>query len=97
MSPKVQSRLYAVIEGRVQGVGFRSFVLDKADELELTGWVRNTYRGNVEVLAEGPRFALEELLTALKKGPSTAYVTKVLESWSEATGEFRFFGVEHTV
>jgi len=97
MSSNEQSRLYAVIEGRVQGVGFRGFVLDKADELELTGWVRNTYQGNVEVLAEGPRFALEELLKALKKGPGTAYVTKVSEKWSEATGEFRFFGVEHTV
>jgi acylphosphatase len=97
MSLPQKSRLYAVIEGRVQGVGFRSFVLDKADELELTGWVRNTYKGNVEVLAEGPRFALEELLIALKKGPNTAYVTNVRESWTEPTGEYRFFGVEHTV
>jgi acylphosphatase len=97
MSLQLKSRLYTVIEGRVQGVGFRSFVLDKADELELTGWVRNTYTGNVEVLAEGPRFALEELLIALKKGPNTAYVTNVRASWTEATGEYRFFGVEHTV
>lgn len=97
MSLEEQSRLYAVIEGRVQGVGFRSFVLDKADELNLTGWVRNTYQGNVEVLAEGPRFALEELLETLKKGPNTAYVTKVRQSWSDATGEYRFFGVEHTM
>jgi acylphosphatase len=97
MSPEEQSRLYAVVEGRVQGVGFRSFVLDKADELSLTGWVRNTRQGYVEVLAEGPHFALEELLAALKKGPNTAYVTKVRHSWSEATGEYRFFGVEHTI
>ena len=97
MSPEGQNRLYAVIEGRVQGVGFRSFVLDRAEELGLTGWVRNTRQGTVEVLAEGPRFALEELLTTLKKGPNTAYVTKVRESWTEATGEYRFFGVEHTI
>jgi acylphosphatase len=97
MSLQQKSRLYAVIEGRVQGVGFRSFVLDKADELELTGWVRNTFTGNVEVLAEGPHFALEELLIALKKGPNTAYVTNVRDSWTEATGEYRFFGVEHTI
>ena len=97
MSSVEQSRLYAVIEGRVQGVGFRSFVLDRAEELDLTGWVRNTRQGNVEVLAEGPRFALEELLTVLKKGPNTAYVTRVKESWTKASGEFRFFGVEYTV
>jgi acylphosphatase len=97
MSPVEQSRLYAVIEGRVQGVGFRSFVMDRAEELNLTGWVRNTRQGNVEVLAEGPRFALEELLTGLKKGPNTAYVTRVKESWTEASGEYRFFGVEHTI
>ena len=92
-----QSRLYAVVEGQVQGVGFRSFVLDKAEELGLTGWVRNTRQGNVEVLAEGPRFALEDLLSGLKKGPSMAHVSRVRESWSESTGEYRFFGVEHTI
>ncbi|MDR3578290.1 MAG: acylphosphatase [Anaerolineaceae bacterium] len=97
MSEEEQKRLFAVVEGRVQGVGFRSFVLDKAEELDLTGWVRNTRLGNVEVLAEGRRFALDEFLKALKKGPNTAYVTNVRESWSEATGEFRLFGVEYTV
>jgi acylphosphatase len=97
MSPEENKRLYAVVKGRVQGVGFRSFVMDKADELNLTGWVRNTRQGNVEVLAEGPQFALEELLAALKKGPNTAYVAKIQQSWTEATGEYRFFGVEHNI
>ncbi len=91
------TRLHAVVEGLVQGVGFRQFVLMKAIELDLVGWVRNTYDGNVEVLAEGPRFALDELLDALQKGPRSAFVTKISQDWLPATGEFVDFEVRRTV
>jgi acylphosphatase len=86
-------RLHAVVEGSVQGVGFRGYVLEKAQLLSLTGWVRNCWNGNVEVLAEGPQLSLENLLEGLKKGPSMSHVTNVQIEWSTATGEFSSFFV----
>ncbi len=84
-------RLHAYIDGRVQGVGFRAFVLDQAQSMNLNGWVRNTYHGLVEVTAEGPRLALEQLLDKLRTGPRMAYVSEVQTEWSAATGEFPLF------
>jgi acylphosphatase len=89
-------RLRAVISGRVQGVGFRAFVIDRASRLDLNGWVRNTYEGDVEVLAEGPRAALAMLLGELRSGPRGAYVTGLKEEWQPATGEFSGFDVLRT-
>lgn len=87
------SRLHAWVEGRVQGVGFRYFVVENATALELTGWVRNTLSGQVEVLAEGPRGALEQLLELLRRGPRSAFVTDVRQEWGPASGEFSYFTV----
>jgi acylphosphatase len=90
------ARLHTVIEGHVQGVGFRYFVLNKAQQLNLTGWVRNTLEGNVEVLAEGEQDQLIELLEALHKGPRSAFVTNLKEQWETPLGEFTKFGVGST-
>jgi acylphosphatase len=90
------SRLHATVEGRVQGVGFRYYVQERAEVLELTGWVRNCWDGSVEVLAEGDREKLEKLLTALHRGPASAYVTEVKVNWQAATGEFPRFSVRMT-
>lgn len=88
-------RLKATIYGRVQGVGFRVFVQDKARALGLTGYARNKYSPQryVEVVAEGPRPALETLLRYLQRGPSLAYVERVDVQWGPATGEFHGFRV----
>ncbi len=90
-------RLHAIVEGRVQGVGFRAFVLDWANSLGLKGWVRNRWDENVEVVAEGSREKLERFLTALQRGPSLAYVSEVKVEWLEASGEFRDFRTSATV
>lgn len=90
-------RLHALIEGRVQGVGFRYFVIRMADEKGLQGWVRNRHNGKVEVLAEGPFLALESLLQALRRGPSVGLVRNVTYEWSVASGEFTSFSVRGTV
>ncbi|HRN49962.1 MAG TPA: acylphosphatase [Anaerolineales bacterium] len=58
---QVSERMTALVSGGVQGVGFRYFVWQQARSLALTGWVRNLHSGSVDVLAEGPRPALEQL------------------------------------
>jgi len=90
------TRLHATVEGRVQGVGFRYFVLEAAETLGLTGWVRNRWDESVEVLAEGERQALEKLLEALRRGPRAAFVTRVQADWDTASGEFADFRVKPT-
>ena len=79
--------------GRVQGVGFRYFVLREAMVLELCGWVANTPEGGVRCVAEGPRASLELLLDRLREGPPAAIVERVSEAWMPATGTFGTFGV----
>lgn len=90
-------RLHAVVEGYVQGVGFRAFVLEYAHQLGVTGWVRNRWDTSVEVCAEGERAALERLLAALKRGPSAAYVREVHVEWQAASGEFKDFRVRSSL
>ena len=71
--------LHFLIQGRVQGVGFRWFVHREASELELRGWVRNTEDGDVEVVASGSAGDLDELRTGLRKGPRGSRVDRILE------------------
>jgi acylphosphatase len=91
------ARLHALVEGRVQGVGYRQFVFEIASMLNLKGWVRNRRDGSVEVIAEGPREILDKLFTALHKGPRMSYVTGVHPQWLAATGEFASFQVRSTI
>jgi acylphosphatase len=68
-----------LVQGRVQGVGFRWFVHKEAAELGLRGWVRNTEEGHVEVVAAGARQELAELRRALDRGSRGSRVDRVLE------------------
>jgi acylphosphatase len=92
--PEMQ-RLNAIVDGRVQGVGFRFFVLQQAVALGLTGWVRNLHDGMVEVLAEGDIADLQDLLVALQEGPQAAFVRDVKFHYVPATGEFRDFHIRY--
>ncbi len=81
----VSSRAVRVrISGRVQGVGFRAWVLHRAIELDLHGWVRNLTDGRVEILLSGPEPAITALIDLCWSGPSASAVTDVV--LSEATG-----------
>ena len=79
-------RLDATVIGRVQGVGFRWFVLDAARGLGLPGWVANEADGSVRCVAEGSRFALEALLRELATGPLNSHVERVVPRWGPAGG-----------
>jgi acylphosphatase len=85
--------LHFLIQGRVQGVGFRWFVQREASELALRGWVRNTEDGHVEVVAAGDAEDLAELRASLHKGPRGSRVDQVVEhslAESEAEGLTNF-------
>jgi acylphosphatase len=87
-------RMRAIVKGIVQGVGFRYFTVYQAQRIGgITGYVRNLRNGNVEVVAEGEREKLEQLLAQLRKGPTGAHVTGVDVFWENPTGEFTNFGI----
>lgn len=88
-----RERLEATVRGRVQGVGFRYFVLRVASQGGLSGWVANEQDGTVRVVAEGPRPALDSLLAELQEGPRGARVDDVATSWLPANGGMHGFGV----
>jgi acylphosphatase len=86
-------RLHAVITGEVQGVGFRFFLIRHADALGLSGWVRNRDDGAVELVAEGSRLDLEQLLRYAGEGPRMARVARVDADWSVAAGGLERFDI----
>lgn len=97
MSNEQQTRFHATVHGRVQGVGFRAYVIDCGQALGVTGWARNRWNGTVEVVAEGEPQKLERLLEAIRRGPRMSLVTKVDVEWEQAIGEFKSFGVRSTI
>jgi acylphosphatase len=86
-------RLEAKIHGHVQGVGFRLFVLRRAQALGLAGWVANRPDGSVAVVAEGSADVLEQLLDLLRDGPRGAEVSRVEVDRGPARGESPGFDV----
>ena len=81
------------IIGRVQGVYFRTSTVAQAQHLGVTGSVANAPDGSVEVVAEGTRARIEELVAWCRRGPSGAKVTNVEVRWEIATCEFTSFGI----
>jgi len=90
---KMKARAHIFVSGRVQGVFFRDHTQRWASLLNLTGWVRNLWDGRVEVLAEGDKKNIEELIDRLKGGPPLAQVEDVDVSWEEYRGEFEDFRI----
>jgi acylphosphatase len=86
-------RLHSKIYGRVQGVSFRYYTVLRAKELNVQGWVQNRDDGSVEVMAEGTREQLEDLLEYLHIGPVGAHVSRVEVEWGEASNQFGDFNV----
>jgi acylphosphatase len=86
-------RLEAVVRGRVQGVGYRYFVMRLALSLDLVGWVANEADGSVRCVVEGAPEALELLEGALRDGPMGAIVDTVSAIRMDATEAFTRFEV----
>jgi acylphosphatase len=92
--PSDHVRVHLKIKGRVQGVYFRASTVAQAQQLGVTGWVANSPDGSVEVVAEGARARIEELLAWCRRGPSGAKVTNVEVRRGTATHEFKSFGIK---
>ena len=88
-----EARIEAVVRGVVQGVGFRFFVEKEARSLGVLGYVRNRPDGAVEVVAEGKKGLLEELLASLRRGPLGAHVSGVDARWGDSRDEYQRFEV----
>ncbi len=90
---EIQSRVRLRIEGRVQGVFFRYSAVEEAVRLRLRGWVRNCPDGSVEVVAEGSRQNIEDLISWCRHGPPGAHVLNVRIQREDYKGEFDTFRV----
>jgi acylphosphatase len=98
VSGEDRARFEATVIGRVQGVGFRYFVLDAAESLGVDGWVANEQDGSVRCVAEGPRGSLVALESALRGGPPGSRVDAVHVAWTGPagnTGGFRIRSMGH--
>ena len=84
------------VEGRVQGVGYRWWVVGQAERLGLSGWARNRLDGSVEILALGAAEAIDALERACAEGPPAARVAVVRRSPAEDDGT-EGFRQRHTV
>jgi len=82
-----------VIDGTVQGVFFRQFIKTEADKLSVKGLTRNLENGNVEVIAEGDKEALEKLIEICKKGPQFAQIRSLKVEERKYSGDFKEFKV----
>jgi acylphosphatase len=84
---------HIIVSGLVQGVGYRYFASRKADELGVTGFVRNIPDGRVEIVARGDRGLIAELVALLKVGPRAARVRDVAVNWIDSGERFDRFEV----
>ncbi len=88
-------RVVLKIFGRVQGVFFRFSTARKAQQLGLTGWVRNEVDGTVKIVAEGEEENLKKLIDWCQTGPLFAKVVNLEVKWDKAIGEFRDFVIKY--
>jgi acylphosphatase len=87
------ARVHCVVSGRVQGVAFRAATRHQARFLGLTGWVHNRADGTVEVLAEGERSRLQQLVDWCHEGPPAARVMWIEVHWCAYAGDLEEFSI----
>jgi acylphosphatase len=88
-------RAEILVNGYVQGVGFRYFVLRNAEKLGLKGYTQNLFGGEVITVVEGERAMIEELFRTLRVGPPHADVANASIKWFDYKNEFKRFEVRH--
>ena len=93
-APAMRARV--IITGKVQGVFFRALVQEQAVAAGVTGWVRNRTDGSVEIVLEGDKEAVQQVIDWCYRGPPAARVDGVEIFWEPATGEYESFEARHT-
>lgn len=88
-------RAEIIANGLVQGVGYRYFIVRCAEKLDLKGYTKNLYSGEVYTVVEGERAMIEEFYKQLKIGPSHADVKNAAIKWSEPKNEFTRFEIRY--
>ena len=86
--------IHLEVHGRVQGVGFRWYIVEKAQELDLAGWVRNRPDGRVELVAEGDEKDLDALAQAIAR-QMEGFIREINVSSAPATGNLTGFTIRH--
>lgn len=87
-------RAEIIIQGLVQGVGYRFFVIEQARDFHVNGYVRNLPDGRVEVVAEADKGILNDFINMLKIGPPPAHIAGIDVKWHEEDIGFTDFGVK---
>jgi acylphosphatase len=87
-------RVHIWVTGRVQAVGFRAFVVSKAEGIGVTGWVRNVGRNTVEAVAEGARQQVDQFIQVVCTGPRASRVDENRVEEELPTGEFTTFEMQ---
>jgi len=83
-----------IVQGIVQGVGYRFFAICEAKKHNIKGYVKNLANGNVEVMAQGEKGMLNEFIKILKIGPASAHITGIDVKWFDEDYEFEDFRVK---
>ena len=91
---KIVEQFKALIHGRVQGVGYRFFAERFALELGITGYAKNLYNGDVEVVAQAEKVVLETFLAKLREGPRMSKVTDIDVEWQSVSEQYPNFDIQ---
>jgi acylphosphatase len=89
----MSKQAHLTISGKVQGVFFRDFTQKTAQSLEVKGWVRNAADGTVEAVLQGDEDSVKDMISRLKKGPSSADVNDIQVNWESPDKDFEGFEV----
>jgi acylphosphatase len=89
----MEVRAEIIVNGLVQGVGYRYFVVREAQKLDLKGFTQNLYTGEVLTVVEGEKTLVDEMIKKLKTGPIHASVKSCRVDWQEPKNEFTDFEV----
>lgn len=88
-------RISILIKGQVQGVYFRAFIKERAEELGLKGYTKNIDKDSIETVVEGHEAKVKKFLESIKKGPNGSIVEEFKISKENYTGEFNSFKIKY--